>query len=132
MRKIILDTNFLMIPLQFKVDIFSEIERICRFNYELNICNESISELKSIISKSAGKDKKAAEFGLKLIKLKSIKTIKSQKKHVDFAILENSDESTIVATQDALLKKKLLEKKVSVIILRQKKYLQLIERKLYK
>ncbi|MBW2991754.1 hypothetical protein KY345_00870 [Candidatus Woesearchaeota archaeon] len=31
MRKIILDTNFLLIPGQFKIDIFSEIRRICDF-----------------------------------------------------------------------------------------------------
>ena len=121
-----------MIPWQFKVDIFSEFDRICDFNYALFIYNGSIDELRNIISASKGKDKKAAQFALKLIKLKNIIVLKSEKKDVDSLILKNSDDSTIIATQDAILKKKLLEKGNSIIILRQKKYLQLIERKIYK
>lgn len=127
MKKIIIDTNFLLVPLQFKVDIFSEIDRICNFNYELSIFDKSIGELKKIIEKQSGKDKKAAQFALKLIKLKNIGVIKSKNKDVDSLILENLDKDTIIATQDTKLKKDLLEKGASVIILRQKKYLQLIE-----
>ncbi|MBI2659253.1 twitching motility protein PilT [Candidatus Woesearchaeota archaeon] len=125
MKKIILDTNFLMVPIQFRVDIFSEIERICNFSYKLYIFDKSIGELKNIIEKQAGKNKKAAQFALKLIKLKNIVIIKSEKENVDALILSNLGKDTIVATQDALLKKKLLEKNASLIILRQKKYLQL-------
>ena len=131
MKKIILDTNFLMIPLQFKVDIFSEIERICSFNYGLFIFWQSIDELNNIVEKQKGKSKNAAQFALKLIRLKSIGILESEGKSVDDIILKNVDKDTVIATQDRLLKKKLLEKRVSVIILRQKKYLQLIE-KLYK
>ena len=132
MRNIILDTNFLMIPLQFKVDIFSEFDRICNFNYRLCVYEQSFNELKNIIQNQAGKDKKAAHFALKLIKLKNIKVLKSENKDVDFLILENFDENSIVATQDLILKRKLLEKGASIAILRQKKYLQLLERKIYK
>ena len=132
MKNIILDTNFLMIPWQFKVDIFSEFERICNFNYRLCIYEQSFSELKNIIQNQSGKDKKAAQFALKLIKLKNIKILKSEKKDVDSLILENFDENSIVATQDFILKRKLLEKGASIAILRQKKYLQLLERKIYK
>ena len=132
MRKIIIDTNFLMIPIQFRVDIFSEIDRICNFNYKLCIYENSIGELKNIIEKQSGKSKKAAQFALKLIELKNIGTIQSKLKDVDSLILENISKDMIVATQDIYLKKQLLEKGVSVIILRQKKYLQLVERKLYK
>ena len=128
MKKIILDTNFLLIPIQFKVDIFSELDRICDFNYKLYIYANSISELKNIIEKQSQKHKKAAEFALKLIKLKNIEIIKSDEKDVDSLILENFDKDTIIATQDAVLKKKLLRKGASVVILRQKKYLQLIKK----
>ena len=91
MKKIIIDTNFLLIPLQFKVDIFSEIDRICHFNYELSIFEKSIEELKNIIKKQSRKNKKAAQFALNLIKLKKIHTIKSKQKDVDSLILENLD-----------------------------------------
>ncbi|MEK6892080.1 MAG: PIN domain-containing protein [Nanoarchaeota archaeon] len=132
MKKIILDTNFLMIPWQFRVDIFSEFDRICNFNYRLHIFEESINELRNIVSASSGKDKKAAEFALKLIKLKNISVIKSKKKDVDSSILEDANEDDFVATQDMQLKRELTKKGVSLIILRKKKYLILNERKLYK
>ena len=132
MRRIILDTNFLLIPIQFKVDIFSEISRICEFNYKLKIFEQSISELKNIIEKQKGKDRKAAQFALKIINEKNLELIKSEKKDVDYLILKNITKDDIVATQDLILKRKLHDKNVSVIILRQKKYLKLIERNLYK
>ena len=132
MRKIILDTNFLLIPFQFGVDIFSEFNRICHFNYKLFIFEQSVNELKNIIEKQSGISKKAAQFALKLVKLKNIEIIKSDEKDVDSLILENLDRNLVVATQDIRLKKELLKKDASVAILRQKKYLQFIERKLYK
>ena len=128
MKKIILDTNFLLIPIQFKVDIFSEIDRICDFNYKLFIFEQSIDELKNIIEKQSQKHKKAAEFALKLIKLKNIEIIKSDEQDVDSLILENLDKDIIVATQDINLRKELLKKRASVIMLRQKKYLQLVKK----
>ena len=128
MKKIILDTNFLMIPLQFRVDIFSEFNRICNFNYELCIFEQSINELKNIMEKQSGKNKKAAQFALKLIKLKNIQIIKSIQEDVDSLILKNLNKDMIVATQDAMLKRELLKKGSSLIILRQKKYLEFVEK----
>ena len=132
MKKIILDTNFLLIPLQFRVDIFSEFSRICDFKYKLFIFESSIDELKNIMKNQRGISKKAAQFALKLVKLKNISVIKSKQMDVDSLILSSLNDDTIIATQDKMLKKRLLEKKISVIMLRQKKYLDLAERKLYK
>ena len=70
MKKILLDTNFLLIPSQFKVDIFSELERICIFNYKLYVLDKTVDELKYIIEKQKGKHKEAAKIGLQLLKLK--------------------------------------------------------------
>ena len=130
MKRIIIDTNFLMIPLRFRVDIFSEFNSICDFNYKLYAFEQSINELKGIIKNQQGKHKKAAEFALKLIKLKNIKIIKSIQEDVDKLILSNLTKDTIIATQDIELKKELLQKGASVIILRQRKYLQLIKKAL--
>ncbi len=131
-RIIIVDTNFLMVPYQFKVDIFSEFDRICNFNYKMLVFEQSIDELNKIIKNQSGKHKKAAEFALRLIKLKNISVSKSEQKDVDALILNSIGKDTVVATQDRELKKELLKKGASVIILRQKKYLELVERKLYK
>ena len=129
MRKIILDTNFLMVPFQFKVDIFSEIERICNFNYRLCVYEQSSEELKNIIRKQRGSHKRAARMAMQLVIAKKPAIIKKQG-YVDEMILEDADSETIVATLDTGLRKKLLSKGISVIILRQKKYLQLLERKI--
>ncbi len=130
MEKIIIDTNFLLVPYKFKVDIFSEFNRICNFNYKLFIFERSLDELRDIMNNAKGVDKKAAQFALKLIKLKNINVIKS-KLDVDSAILSLGKDS-VIATQDTHLKKELLKKGASVIILRQKKYLKLLEGKIYK
>lgn len=132
MKRIIIDTNFLMIPYKYRVDIFSEFSRICDFNYKLIVIDRTVHELRNIMEKQAGREKKAAKFALKLIGSKGIDLLKSDDVDVDTLILGNLNDDTIVATQDAALKKELLKKGASVIILRQKKYLKLIERKLYK
>jgi uncharacterized protein len=117
MKKIILDSNFLMIPFQFNIDIFEEIKRICNFNYELFIIDKTIDELKNL-------KEKEAKLALLLIKTKNLQQIKTNKnKIVDDLILENLTENTIVATQDRGLKDRLKEKMVPTIILRQKKHL---------
>jgi len=127
MKKIIiLDTNFLLIPAQFNVDIFSEIERICDFPYQLCIVDKTLSELDSIIENQRQKYKNSAKLALKLLKSKAVKIIKTKKdKYVDdliFDLAENAD--IIIATQDKELKKRL---KNPIITLRQKKYLKILK-----
>ena len=80
MKRIILDTNFLLIPAQFKVDIFSEIQRIADFKYQLYILDKTITELKKIQKEQRGKHKRAAKLGLDLIKKKKVKIIKTTSK----------------------------------------------------
>lgn len=129
MKKVIIDTNFLMIPYKFRVDIFSEINRICNFNYGLFIMEKTVEELKDIIKSQPQKDKKAAQFALKIIGLKNIGAIASKENDVDSAILQIAGKDIVVATQDGFLKRQLAEKGASVITMRQKKYLQYIEGK---
>lgn len=119
MKKIILDTNFLLIPAQFKVDIFSEIERIINDKYQLFILKGTVDELNKIIEKRK-KGKSAAKLALKLIKAKGLKILDINQKPVD-KILINLSKEYIIATQDKELKKKIKSK----IILRKKQYLEL-------
>ncbi|MBW2980284.1 DNA-binding protein [Candidatus Woesearchaeota archaeon] len=127
MKKIIIDTNFLMAVSQFKVDIFSEIRRICDFSYQLFIIDKTINELKSIIETQKGKNKAAAKLALSIIKLKKIKKIKTKEGTVDELILKLPKKDTIVATQDMELKGRLRKKGIPLIVLRQKKYLVIVE-----
>ncbi len=126
--KIVLDTNFLLIPYQFNVDIFEEIRRICNFKYRLYIVDKTIDELEKLVEKERGKDKDAAKLAMSLIKHKDIKIIPTDdNKIVDDLIVDIAEEEEIiVATNDKELKEKLKQKNIRLIILRQKKYLKLL------
>lgn len=125
MRKIIIDTNFLLIPAQFKVDIFSEFERICNFPYELCIVDKTVDELKKLINSGRGRDYAAAKLGLKLLEEKKVKYLKTETlKNVDELIVGLANKVDFaVATQDKALMVKLKKKSVPLINLRQKSYL---------
>lgn len=125
MKKIILDTNFLLLPSQFNVDIFSEIDRICLFKYKLYVLDKTIDELKNITERKKGKHKQAAKIALLLIKKKKIDIIKTKQGKVDELILELLNKDYILATQDNILRKKAVKKGIKTIFLRSKKYLVL-------
>lgn len=125
MKKIILDTNFLLIPIQFRLDIFAEIDRICLFKYNLFIVDKTIDELKGIIAKQKGKNREAAKIALQLIKKKNLGIIKTEKGKVDDLILDSLQKNSILATQDVLLRKRAVKKGCKAIILRSKRYLLL-------
>ena len=113
-----------MVPYQFKVDIFEEINRIIEEDYELITLDRIIEELEKI-EKSRGKDATAARIALRLIKEKDVKIINTDEKKVDNAIIAVADKDTIVATNDKVLKKKLKNKNIKIIYLRNKKYLEI-------
>ncbi|MDO8740649.1 MAG: nucleotide-binding protein [Candidatus Woesearchaeota archaeon] len=125
MKAIILDTNFLTIPAEFKVDIFSEIDRICNFNYSLFVLDKSVEELKKMIETQKGKEKAKARLALQLIENKEISIIKTNSgKTVDDLLVDLSeDRNNIIATQDRELRKQLKGK--TTIFLRNKKYLEM-------
>ena len=126
-KGIILDTNFLMVPAQFGVDIIKEIERVCHFKYKLLVIDKTVKELESIIENQKGKNKAAAKLALLVINKNNIniqKTIGTN--NTDDTIIETAKKHDyIIATQDMGLKRKAKEKSIPLIILRQKKYLRL-------
>ena len=125
-KKVVLDTNFLLIPGQFKVDIFSELDRICHGTYTVFILDKTLQELERILQKQRGRQKEAAKLALAIIRAKNINTLPSGKETVDDAIVTLADKDTFVATQDMALKRRLKGKAGGIITLRQKKYLILI------
>lgn len=127
MEQVILDTNFLMIPFQFKVDIFQELERIMETPYEVCILDKTIDELDNIIDKQKGKHRDMAKMAKKLVENKNICILKTDKlKNVDQILLEKAEKNSfITATQDIELKQRLKQKKIKIIVLRQKKYLKI-------
>ena len=131
MRKVLLDTNFLLIPYQFRVDIFSQIDRVLTARYGLFVLDKTVDELKKIVKEQKGKDRDAARIALKLIAIKNLEIIKTTGGVMtDDAILEISSKSDfIVATQDKDLKRRLINQGTTLIILRQKKKVEIVNDK---
>lgn len=121
MKRIIFDTNFLMIFGKFRVDLEKELERILSEPYKLFTLSSVVEELKQIAS-SKGNASKNAKIALKLVDLKNIGIIKSSGK-VDDALLKLADENMIVATNDMGLRRKLKKSKIKTIYLRAEKHL---------
>lgn len=121
-KKILLDTNFIMIPALFKVDIYAELDRICDFKYELYVLDKTLNELDEIEKNGKGSNKAAAKLSKAILEAKKPKPLKTTSKdYVDNIIL--GLKGYIVGTQDKELRLKLKENGVKTIILRQKKYL---------
>ena len=133
MKKILLDTNFLMACKQFKVDIFTQIDKISDFKYGIFVLDKTLDELKKIIEEQKGKNREAARIALKLIAIKNIKVVKtkSDKKTDDVILDVASEDDYIVATQDKELKSRLKEKNVPMMVLRQKKKVVFYKQKAY-
>ncbi len=119
--KVILDTNFLIIPYTMGIDIFSELERICGV-CDLYIVDKTMDELTNIINTQKGKDRDAAKIALSLIENKGIISLKTEKnKIVDDLIVDIAENGEfIVATNDKELRNRL---KCKTIILKSKKFL---------
>jgi len=122
-RKVVLDTNFLMIPGHFGIDIFEELQKRLDFPFKVYVLRQTLDELESIIKKGSGKDKTAARIAEQLIKTQNINIIDYGEDYVDDTLVKLSEQDYIIATQDKELKARIKHKK---IILRQKKYLKLV------
>ena len=108
-KTIVLDTNILLAISQFKIDIFTEIERVCDFQYVLAVVKGTIDELNKL-KKTAkkGSDKAAASLAAQLLVAKNVKVIDLPAETVDDSLAEISNHlNAIVVTQDKELKKRL-------------------------
>lgn len=119
--KFLLDTSFLISALRFKVDILSELMKFGK--PELYTLHSVVSELAKI-SSSSGKNGKNALLALSFVN-KKVKIIEDvNRTNTDESIIKIAkDKEFIVCTQDSELKKKLKKIGVSIITIRQKKYL---------
>ena len=122
---VILDTNFLMIPGEFHVDIFEELDRLFNVIYHTYIFEGTIQELERLALGNT-KDKDAAQVALELIKQKNLKTLENSSSLVDDMIVEEirrNPREYVVCTQDKALKQRVKDEGSRVITLRSKKYL---------
>ncbi len=113
MYTVVLDTNMILDAIEFRVNIFEELDRICEFQYDVAILDKTIDELKN---------KKNSKLALKIIENKKVNILKTEQGYVDDLLLK-LDDKKIIATNDQELKRKLKKLNRKIITLRQKKYL---------
>jgi rRNA-processing protein FCF1 len=121
MKKIILDTNFLIRLCKFKVGL-EEIDEVVDEPYCLFTLDSVVDELEKI-SGSSARDSIYAKLALEMLKLNKIKILISGKTNTDKAIINLADKDTIVATNDIELREKLKKLETKTIYLRAKKHL---------
>ena len=121
-KEVVIDTNFFMVPFQFNVDIITELEKTLP-SYKLTTPSFVINELKGLKRNNKGKTRLNANLALKLansskVEIKDISLLENET--VDDALLRVSE---VLATNDIDLKNRAKNKGITVVYLRQKKYI---------
>ena len=110
MKKIILDTNFIIYCTEKKIDYKTEILNISSSGYELVVPRPVILEI-MLISQNAKKysDKNAAKLALDILEHNQVEIIETKTNIADDAVVELAEESlgSIVASLDLQLRKRL-------------------------
>ncbi len=119
MKKILLDTSFILSALKYKIDIKSELNNIIDEKFSTYYIDKTLTELKGKPLEKLAKDI--------LKKINAKKIITHENKNVDSLLILHSEanKDVLVATQDKRLKEKLKKRNVGLITIRQKKYLKI-------
>lgn len=111
--RVILDTNFVISLAKFKVEM-NEIEDLIG-KHQLFTLDLVLRELRRISGKNS-------RLALKLIEAKKVRILSAKEKNVDEAMISLANKNTIIATNDARLRKKLKNLGIKTIYLRSKKH----------
>lgn len=113
--KVILDTNFLIDFLRFRLDP-TELR-----GKEVFVLRQSIFELERV-ARRGGKDAKIAREAL--VFAKALKALEGKEKNADLSLLAYSKDGYAIATQDAELKAAVRKAGGRVALIRQQKYIE--------
>ena len=125
--KIILDANFLFVPLQFKNDVFEGITRLLNQKFEPILLSPTRRELQKMVEIGSPQIRKQAAVALKLAEKCTVIDVKKRSEETnDDVILRVAVEwKSTVATNDRELRKKLRGRNIPVIFLRGKSRFEL-------
>jgi hypothetical protein len=125
--KVILDSNALFIPLEFKLDIFVEVQHLLNRNVDFVLLSPVKHELELLSAKDSPKTRREASFALKLgEKCKYVKIEDYGQTTTDDIIVKVAKEwNSPVFTNDSQLRRRLRDISVPVIYVRQKSRLEI-------
>ncbi|MHA1217378.1 MAG: type II toxin-antitoxin system VapC family toxin [Candidatus Heimdallarchaeaceae archaeon] len=122
---IIIDSSMLMLPLERKINLSYEIERLVQISFEIVVPQIVLDELKRLSEKESQSIKQKAKLALELAN-GFVKIESNINCHADEEILRLAlEKEAIVATNDTELRLRLREKGIVVISLRGKNKLSL-------
>ncbi|MBI4144844.1 hypothetical protein HY493_01400 [Candidatus Woesearchaeota archaeon] len=127
MRRVFLDTNFILDTVIWKIDLFGELRRVCDFAYEIVVLDRVHAELEKYHAQG-GKKKEVANVAHLVLASGGVKLLKTKGGPVDDLLVRLATKEDAVATQDQDLKRRLKAKGVPVVIIREKGYLQFVGR----
>ncbi|MGD6852833.1 MAG: PIN domain-containing protein [Candidatus Bathyarchaeia archaeon] len=124
--KVILDSNALFVPLEFKMDIFEETRRLLGRNVEFILLSPVKAELELLASADASKMRRQASFALRLAEKCNFVAVERGDQEIDDVIVEVAKNwGAVVFTNDRVLRRRLRDISVPVIYLRQKSRLDI-------
>ncbi len=125
--QVIVDSNALFVPLQFKIDVFSELERLLNRRFELVLLSAVKRELEILVETGAPKIRREACYALKFAeRCRLVEVDGSASALTDDVIVAVAREwGGTVFTNDKVLRKRLRDISVPVIYVRQKSRLEI-------
>ena len=123
--RVLLDTNALLMPAQFGVDLYDELLALFG-DFEPIALEEVVGEL-SGLARGRGRDAAAARGGLALVRRSTVVPSGSTAEGVDNRVIEYARrEGCTVVTNDRELRNALLREGVDVVSMRRQKTLELL------
>ena len=111
--------------IQLDVDVITQLESLLPSYYELIVPSLVIDELDKLKKKSKGKNKLAASIALQIAKKEPFKQVTIYKtEHVDNLLLKYCTGQDVLCTNDKILRKKARQLGITVVYLRQHRYLE--------
>ena len=125
--KVILDSNALFVPIEFKLDIFVEVERLLNRNVDFVLLSPVKRELELLATKDSPKIRRETVYALKFAeKCKYVAVDEDEKLSTDEVVVKVAKAwNAPVFTNDRQLRRKLRDISVPVIYVRQKSRLEI-------
>ena len=123
--RVLLDTNFLMVPLRFGVDIKSELGRIVESSFKLATTLAVVDELLRLKHQVKPGEVKEIDFALATAEgIEKIDDVLGPKEDVDDQLIRLAgSRGVVVATTDTELRRRLRKACLPAIYMRQSRYL---------
>lgn len=123
--RVLLDTNALLMPAQFGIDLYDELMALFG-DFEPVTLEEVVGEL-SGLARGRGRDAAAARVGLAMARRSTVVPSGSTAEHVDDQLIEYARrEGCIVVTNDRELRNALLREGIDVVSMRRGRTLELM------